>query len=70
MLGERIEKSIRRSQPIRSPVEGQVHPSVRVPLRWRRGEVRGIREDPVEPPETVGEVGPHDRHVQPVGPRA
>ncbi len=59
MPGELGEQPRDDAQPVGAPVEREVRPAVRVTFGGRRREVRRIGEDPLEPTEPAGEVGPH-----------
>jgi hypothetical protein len=59
VVGEGGEESSGRSETVGPAVEREVHPGVFVALRAGRGEVRWIREDPVEPSDACREVGSH-----------
>jgi hypothetical protein len=50
----------RGREAVRPAVKGEVGPGVGVALVRLGRKVRRIGEDPVEPSETVGKVGPHD----------
>jgi hypothetical protein len=46
-------------EPIEASVEREVRPGIRVPLLRGRREVRRVRQDAVESPESVSEVRTH-----------
>jgi hypothetical protein len=61
------QESPGRAQPVRAAIQREIHPRVVVPLIGSSGKVRRVREHPVEPSETVGEVGPHEFHGESLG---
>ncbi len=59
MFGEGGEDPRRHSAPVRSPVEREIHPGIRVPLAGAGRKIGRVHEDPVESPRAPGKVGPH-----------
>jgi hypothetical protein len=68
-LGELGDQPPGHVEPIRTSVEREVHPSVRVPILRARRKVRGVREDPVEVGEAGAEVRAHPADHEPRGAR-
>lgn len=60
MRREVPEDPSRHCAAVPSSVEGQVLPGVGVPVLGKGLKIRGIREDPVEPPNAAGQVRPDD----------
>ena len=65
---ERGEEAGQDTAAVPTPVEREVHPRVGVPLGRPSGEVRRVREHPLEPSEAAGEVGPYHLHLEPTLP--
>jgi hypothetical protein len=58
MVGQGVQDAAGHGPAVRSPVQRGVRPTVGVSGgRWSR-QVGRVREDPVEPTETGGQVGP------------
>jgi hypothetical protein len=68
VLGERDEDLSHNAEPVGSSVQGQVDPTVGVPLPGRRGEVGRVREDAVEGSDAPGEVRDDDLEGKPLRP--
>ena len=57
VLRETTEKTVGHATPVRSPVEREALPRVQIPLATTRRQVRWVRQDQVEPPESSGQIG-------------
>lgn len=68
MLGELPDEARGDPAAVPATVERKVLPSVGVALLGTGRKVRRVREDPVEPSETPGQVGPDERQVDPFRP--
>jgi hypothetical protein len=61
MSGELCDEARDDPTAVRTSVKRKVLPPVGVALFGTGRKVRRVREDPVEPSETPGEVGPDER---------